>query len=340
MFHVEHFERWYFMYWDINKSLSYNALFNFIVGNRGAGKTYGSKKYVINRFLKYGEQFVYIRRFKDELKKIKKFFDDIKPEFPDVEFKVSGKTFLINGKECGTAMPLSTAKIEKSTAFPLVTTIIFDEFILDKGTHHYLPDEVTNFLECYETIARTRDNCKVFFLSNAITITNPYFLYFNIKLPYDKTIMCKNDILIELVQNRDFIDMKKQTRFGKLISDTEYGNYAIENEFLRDNKTFIEKKSGNCEFFFKFVYKENTYGVWINMNKGKIFVSNDYDENYTCTYALTKTDHTPNTMLIHSLKTSRAFKTFIDNYQLGNVYYENMNIKNVVYEIVKLANIY
>ena len=60
------------MYWDINKSLSYNALFNFIVGNRGAGKTYGSKKYVINRFLKYGEQFVYIRRFKDELKKIKK----------------------------------------------------------------------------------------------------------------------------------------------------------------------------------------------------------------------------------------------------------------------------
>ena len=185
------------MYWDINKSLSYNALFNFIVGNRGAGKTYGSKKYVINRFLKYGEQFVYIRRFKDELKKIKKFFDDIKPEFPDIDFKVKGKTFLINGKECGTAMPLSTAKIEKSTAFPLVTTIIFDEFILDKGTHHYLPDEVTNFLECYETIARTRDNCKVFFLSNAITITNPYFLYFNIKLPYGKTIMCKNDILIE-----------------------------------------------------------------------------------------------------------------------------------------------
>ena len=42
-------------------------------------------------------------------------------------------------------------------------------------------------------------------------------------------------------------------------------------------------------------------------------------------------------MLIHSLKTSRPFKTFIDNYQLGNVYYENMNIKNVVYEIVKLA---
>lgn len=328
------------MYWDINKSLSYNALFNFIVGNRGAGKTYGSKKYVINRFLKYGEQFVYIRRFKDELKKIKKFFDDIKQEFPDVEFKVSGKTFFINDTEAGTAIPLSTAKIEKSTPFPLVKTIIFDEFILDKGTHHYLQDEVVTFLECYETIARSRDDCKVLFLSNAITITNPYFLYFNIKLPYGKTIICKNDILIELVQNKEFIEMKKQTRFGKIISGTNYGDYAIDNEFLRDNKTFIEKKSGNCEFFFKFVYKENTYGVWLNMQEGKIFVSNDYDVNYSRTYALTKSDHTPNTMLIHTLKTSRAFKTFIDNYQLGNVYYENVNIKNTVYEIVKLANIY
>ena len=59
------------MFWDINKSVSRNCLFNFIVGNRGAGKTYGAKKYVINRFLKTGEQFVYIRRYKEELKKIK-----------------------------------------------------------------------------------------------------------------------------------------------------------------------------------------------------------------------------------------------------------------------------
>lgn len=328
------------MYWDINKSLSYNALFNFIVGNRGTGKTYGCKKYAINRFLKHGEQFVYIRRFKDELKKIKKFFDDIKEEFPDVNFKVNGRFFYINDKECGISIPLSTAKIEKSTAFPKVTTIIFDEFILDKGTHHYLSDEVINFLECYETIARTRDNCKAYFLSNAITITNPYFLYFNIKLPYGKTISCKNDILVELVQNKDFIEHKKKTRFGKLINGTQYGDYAIENQFLRDNKTFIEKKKGNCQFFFKFIYKENNYGVWTNLQEGKIYVSNDIDENYSRTYALTKSDHTPNTMLIHSLKTSRAFKTFIDNYQLGNVYFENMNIKNVVYEIVKLAQIY
>ena len=51
------------MFYDYNKVLSYNAMFNFIIGERGVGKTFGAKKFCINRFLKYGEQFVYIRRY-------------------------------------------------------------------------------------------------------------------------------------------------------------------------------------------------------------------------------------------------------------------------------------
>ena len=70
------------MYWDINRCLSYNCLFNFIVGARGVGKTYGAKRYVIKKFIQSGEQFVYVRRYKDELKKMKRFFEDIYQEFP------------------------------------------------------------------------------------------------------------------------------------------------------------------------------------------------------------------------------------------------------------------
>lgn len=327
------------LYWDINRPLSYNALFNFIVGNRGGGKTYGAKKYVISNFIKKSEQFIYLRRYKQELKRIKTFFADVSQEFENIEFDVKGKEFYINKKLCGYAMPLSTSKIEKSVSFPLVTTIIFDEFILDKGTYHYLNDEVTNFLEFYETVARSR-NVRVFFLSNALTITNPYFLYFDIKLPYGNTIACKNDKLIELVQNEEFIETKKQTRFAKLIEGTDYAAYAIENKFLRDNKTFIEKKSGNCSYIFGFVYNGVTYGVWRSFSEGKLWVSYDYDKAYSTLYALTKADHTPNTLLINSLRQSRPFKMFIDNYKMGNVYFENQNIKNICYEVVKLAAIY
>lgn len=40
------------MYWNPNKTLSYNKLFNFIVGSRGGGKSFGAKDLCIRRFLK------------------------------------------------------------------------------------------------------------------------------------------------------------------------------------------------------------------------------------------------------------------------------------------------
>ena len=328
------------IFWDINNSLSRNCLFNFIVGNRGGGKTYGSKKFVIKRFLKTGAQFVYIRRYKEELKKIGQFFEDIKDAFPEVEFEVKGRKFYIDKQEAGVALPLSTSKIEKSTAYPKVETIIFDEFILDKGYYHYLPDEVTNFLECYETIARMRDNVRVFFLSNALSVTNPYFLYFKIQLPTRKdNIRVDGDILVELVSKEEFIKEKENTRFGKLIKGTKYGDYAISNSFLRDDNSFIEKKSGNCIYSFGYSYKDKKYGVWVNVKEGKIYVSYDIDKNFPYMYALTKSDHNPNTLLIDSLRRSRPFQMFIKNFQMANVYFEDMNIKNMTYEMLAMAQI-
>ena len=100
-------------YYNYDRICSYNACFNFILTNRGYGKSYGAKKRAITRFKKYGEQFVYVRRYKTELKKVGKFFDDIKHEFPNDEFKVIGYTFYMNKKVIGYAIPLSTSLIEK-----------------------------------------------------------------------------------------------------------------------------------------------------------------------------------------------------------------------------------
>ena len=57
-------------YWDIPRTASHNCLFNFILGIRGAGKTYGMLKYLIERNIKYGYNFLYLRRSEEELKKI------------------------------------------------------------------------------------------------------------------------------------------------------------------------------------------------------------------------------------------------------------------------------
>ena len=322
------------MFYDINKTLSYNALFNFIVGNRGGGKTFGFKQWAIKSFLKSKKQFVYVRRYKQELKKITKFWDDIRDFFPGVSLTIKNNIFYINDEIAGYPISLSTAKIEKSVSFPDVDKICFDEFILDKGFYRYLPDEVTNFLELYETIARMRD-VTCFFLSNAITITNPYFVYFNITLPYGKTITRNGDILIELVQNHDFIQEKQKTRFAQLVEGTQYGNYAIQNEFLRDNKNFVAKKTPRSEIYFLFDYLDKTYGVWIDYKAGVMTVSEDLDPYCLLRFALTNDDHKPNTLFLKSPKKSAHFENFCRQYLLGNVRFESINIKNICNEVIK-----
>jgi len=324
------------MWYDIRKTLSYNKLYNFIVGNRGGGKTFGFKKWAIEDYKKNGNQFVYLRRYKQELKTISKFFDDIIEFFPEDKFEVDGMLLKVNDQVAGTAMCLSTAKIQKSTPFPFVDKLLFDEFIIEKGVYHYLPDEVVSFLELYETVSRLRD-VKAFFMSNALTVTNPYFIYFSLNLPYGTLISTKGDLLLQLVQDAEFIKAKKATRFGKIIDGTPYGKYAIDNEFLLDNRCFVAKKTPNARYVFTFMYKDVKYGVYIDATVGLMFVSKDVDPSCRTIYSLTLADHSPNTMLLKGINKRLLFYKFTENFKLGNVRFETIGIKNTIMEVIKLT---
>ena len=241
------------MYYDLTKVLSYNAFLNFIIGERGTGKTYSVSKFVTKKFIEKGDEFVYIRRYKSEIaKSVPKFFKALNEEneFKE-ELKSSGNTFYCDGKVCGYAMALSTAQSLKGTNFSKVKYIIFDEFI-PEGNTRYLKNEVETFLGAIETIGRTRD-ITIFCLGNAITITNEYFMYFDINnIPYNNDIKTYKDglILLNYVENTAYRNFKKETKLGKLTEGTNYYEYAIENQFRLDNKSFIEKKSGSAKYHF------------------------------------------------------------------------------------------
>lgn len=330
------------MYYNYNKILSYNAFINILIGERGVGKTYGASKMVINRFIKKGEQFAYIRRYKPELKKAtSQFFEALNNnnEFPEHTLYNKSDKFYCDNEICGHAMTLSTAQDLKSSNFSKVTTIIFDEFIIEEGQKkYYLQNEVIVFLNLIETIARMRD-IKIFMLGNPANIfTNPYFLYFDLSLPFNNDIKTFKDglILLQYMKNEEYRKIKKQTKFGKLISGTSFEDYAINNKMLNQNNNFIERKQGSAKFSFAFIYNNEYFGVWFDYNVGKIYVSNDYDKNSPFVFACTLKDHSSNTMLINSAKKYSCWKTFIENYGLGNVRFENMKIKYVVQELFKI----
>ena len=123
------------IFYDFQKVLSYNALLNIIIGERGVGKTYGMKKFCINRFKKQHKQFAYIRRYESDLdssvgsSQNNKFFEQVQKEFKNSKFNIKKskkiRSLIIDDEVCGYALPLSSADSLKSSTYENVDIIIY-----------------------------------------------------------------------------------------------------------------------------------------------------------------------------------------------------------------------
>jgi hypothetical protein len=327
------------LYYDPNKLLSYNRILNCCIGARGIGKSYGFKKHVVNRFLKHGKQFIYLRRYKGELTKLPQFFNDIKNEFPNTEFKVKGRQLFINGKQAGWGIPLSAWQSEKSNAYPDVETILFDEFIREKDNSGYLPNEVPALLNFMDTVFRERENVRCVCLSNAVTIVNPYMIYFGIIPDIKKRFNAYESIVVEIPDSKDFSDARRQTKFGKLIDGTEYGEMALDNTFTNDSQVFIDKRSKNSRFICSVVYNGMTFGIWVDSDIGLMYLSTEYDPSSKLVFAMTTEDLDENTMLMSNWKTNYYLVKMVSAFKKGYLRFDNQVVRNIAYELFKRMHV-
>lgn len=191
-------------YYDLTEILTKEADYNIIFGERSNGKTYAVLDYAIRRYLDRGEQTAYVRRWREDLrgKRAESLFFNhtanglieklTKGKFNET-FYIGGKWFLSyydseTKKRVPDTIPfcygfaLSEQEHEKSSSYPNVTTIVFDEFLTRRG---YLPDEFILFMNLLSTIIRQRDNVKVFMLGNTVNKFCPYFTEMGLKqVPY------------------------------------------------------------------------------------------------------------------------------------------------------------
>lgn len=322
------------MYYDPNKTLSRQRLFNFVIGARGRGKTYGAKKTVIRNFLRHGKQFVYLRRYETEMPaaEMRNFFDDVQVEFPDAEFKAYNGLCRINGDIAGWYFPLSKATMLKSIPFPNVSLIIFDEFIIEVGVYRYLPNEVRTFLECYSTISRDRD-VPVLFLSNAITMTNPYFLYFKINFETGQTLKLTKFISAEILQSEEFEQHMKKTKFGQLIADTEYGKYNMQNKFLLDTSDFISSMPPESSYICTFILQNRQVGFYTSKLEALWYISDKVDSTCKRKYALSFSEHDQNSILAQ--RSNIFIRELVDTYCQGNLRFTTQEVKNLMTDILR-----
>lgn len=170
-----------------------DALYYVVFGERSNGKTYSALDYALrNYYQKGGEQFAYLRRFGEDVRKknLSNLFsahatnnrlrDLSGGKFSLVDYtsnKFVPYSFvdeeMVKAPEpIGFAFDLNSMEHYKSTSFPRVTTIIFDEFLSRRG---YLTNEFVLFMNTLSTIIRDRNNVKIFMIGNTVNKYCPYF---------------------------------------------------------------------------------------------------------------------------------------------------------------------
>ena len=339
------------VYWSAKLAKSRNAVFNFIVGNRGGGKTFGFLEYAVDNYLKArrrGEkrQFIYMRRYRPELAPLAitkggSLFDRVaKIAFPSHDFKAEGGVLWCDHEVCGYAVTLAQAPGLKSVNYGDVYDIGFDEFIIDKGSTHYIrgQQEPEIFLDFYQTVDRDEDRTTAWFMANAITEMNPYFNYFGLRMPKPgKFLLFGNDnqLMVESVADPELIEKKKHTRFGQLIYGTAYGDYSIENKMLRDSEVFVKKKGVHSLFKCTLRYLGTSIGVWFDPVNGEYYLSDSVDKNCSIVYNVTDEDHQPNQLLLHGNRKSPYIENLKTAYGMGRLFFENKKLAGYWRDIVK-----
>lgn len=181
-------------YYSTNSIDNKKATYNVIFGERSNGKTYAMLKKGLEQYWDNGGQLAYVRRWKEDVigRRAQRLYSGIN-ENGEVE-RITGGTFtgvhyhagrfyLCNYDDKGKAIygdtdiigftfALSDSEHDKSTSFPNVNIICFDEFLTNRL---YLNDEFVLFMNVVSTIVRKRTDVKIYMLGNTVNKYCPYF---------------------------------------------------------------------------------------------------------------------------------------------------------------------
>lgn len=290
-------------YYDTTRVLSRQKPVNMIIGPRGYGKTYGYKRYLINKAIKGEGKFVYMRRKDTEVKEMVDFFGDVgrDPMFADkgYEFRTKGREFYYSYERdeddkplwlhIGSIISLSTQSNIKSREFGEYKYLMFDEW-LPLTVREFLRDEPKKFLSALDTIFRLRD-FQIFLIGNSSTLFNPYFDYWKITPSFSKEFTDYKDdrgILIQWIMGDNvdkWAEIREQSMLGKFMKGSEYADYANKNEFIDNDLSLVEDKTAMSKNIMIFKLDGFNIGIWRDDKTGFIYFSEDYNSSVLDKYA-------------------------------------------------------
>lgn len=342
-------------YYNYDKLMSFNAKFNFLVGARGLGKSYGLKVAVVRWAIKDGRQFIYLRRYKEELAEAKStFFADFAHVYPAYDFRVNGakaEMAPIDTRDTkkrewtviGHFMALSQSQNVKSSAYPLVTTIMFDEFIIEKGTTTYIANEAQRLEGLFMTVDRWKDKTRVFLLANSVTITNPYFLFYNIRPDeseeylklFEDSVTGIPFVACHFADSAEFKSGVYATQFGRFMKQREdqgQANYAVENQFSDNHKKLLAEKPSHARYRFTIETAHGTFSVWVDMEVRFWYIQESRPKQETIYTLLPDRMDTDRVLIEYNSKLLQYMRA---DYNKGHAFFDTPKTRNAFIEIFR-----
>ena len=358
--------------WEWKKLQHYNeekeryegdAVSAIIEGNRLGGKSVGVGIYALHDFFKYGYKCVFVTRYKDDMedskiqplesfwKKSWRFINSDVVRVPDIDDHVlsfKGHHAYIDDHLFCYPASLSVSGKGKLADYDGVRKIIFDEYVSEDNSE--LPDEVTAIYRLYDTVTRGRDDAlkttSMIFISNCISkvCSLKEELGISREIRSDTKRIDRADKkgwIYERVMNDAVAEEYNKSAIAKLMKCGEIGRsylgYAQNNEF-KDNAEFVQTDTpkGKNIYLCNITYNGKTYCMKHYPREGIIYFSDiDVIDDFPINYAMTKEDHTMNTMLISNKAIRDKLIQYKLNFAAGMIRFSSLTCKNVFLDIHK-----
>lgn len=297
-------------YIDLSYIDSYDAQFIYIDSGRGPGKTTATYDRAVRRFLRYGETFVIIRRYRNEADGLASsphpMTTYIENKYSDHNFSInkSTRTIYIDKEPAGFILYLNgTGPSQiKSISFGATRTVIFDEFQPELGGN-YIANEFSVFKNLMLTLIRGvktidkngsdttrklpsgRINFKVFCLSNSASYHNPYYdgMHLYPKIDGGVTYSKKAGVVIWHIINSDKADYSAIANLG---SNDQFSQYMTSGSYLdmnNDSDIWRIKPSQDVRSLGRIEIAGRIFGVSevVNQNRAIIYTRKGVGKLYS-----------------------------------------------------------
>lgn len=179
-------------YYSLKNILAKGCIYNLIIGERSNGKSYSVLELIIKNWVDKRKKGAILRRFMEDFRsgRADAMFNGhvanglvdklTHGEWSTIVYysrkwylaRVEDDKIIRQEEPFCYAFSIASMEHDKSTSYPDVTTILFDEFIT-RGS--YLNDEFVMFQNVLSTIIRDRNDVIIFMLGNTVNKYCPYY---------------------------------------------------------------------------------------------------------------------------------------------------------------------